>query len=148
MQMPEETSIEEILKSIRNILSEEPETSDIKKSVAKGVVAGLENDKKEDVFVLTEDMRVNQNPLFSRDVLRKKHQGVDIDSFLEMRTQQKIEQSVQKLKEAKKHVSVTELEEPKVQELLKPLLKEWLDQNLPDIVERIVEKEIKSLLRS
>ena len=27
-------------------------------------------------------------------------------------------------------------------ELLRPLLKEWLDQNLPDIVERVVRKEI------
>ncbi len=29
-----------------------------------------------------------------------------------------------------------------VRELLRPLLKEWLDQNLPDIVERVVRKEI------
>lgn len=29
-----------------------------------------------------------------------------------------------------------------VREMLKPLLKEWLDQNLPDVVERVVKKEI------
>ena len=30
-------------------------------------------------------------------------------------------------------------------ELLRPLLKEWLDKNLPRIVESIVQKEIQSL---
>ena len=29
-----------------------------------------------------------------------------------------------------------------VREMLKPLLKEWLDRNLPDLVERVVKKEI------
>ena len=148
MQMPEETSIEEILKSIRNILSEEPEASDIKKSVAKGVVAGLEEEEEEGVFVLTDNMRVNQNPLFSRDILKEKHPGISVDSFLATRTQQKVEQSLQKLKEVKKNVSVSEIENLNLQEQLQPLLKEWLDQNLPYIVEKIVEKEIKALLRS
>lgn len=30
-------------------------------------------------------------------------------------------------------------------ETLKPMLKEWLDKNLPTVVERIVEKEVKKL---
>jgi cell pole-organizing protein PopZ len=33
-------------------------------------------------------------------------------------------------------------------DLLRPLVKSWLDQNLPTMVERIVEREIKSLTRS
>lgn len=33
-----------------------------------------------------------------------------------------------------------------VMEALKPMLKQWLDTNLPTIVERIVEKEIKKLV--
>jgi cell pole-organizing protein PopZ len=32
-------------------------------------------------------------------------------------------------------------------ELLRPMLKEWLDQNLAGIVERIVEQEVKKLVR-
>jgi len=32
-------------------------------------------------------------------------------------------------------------------ELLKPMLREWLDQNLPSIVERLVEREIRYLSR-
>ena len=29
-----------------------------------------------------------------------------------------------------------------VQEMLRPMMKEWLDQRLPDLVERLVEREI------
>jgi cell pole-organizing protein PopZ len=32
-------------------------------------------------------------------------------------------------------------------DLLKPMLKDWLDQNLPAVVERIVEEEVKKLVR-
>lgn len=34
-----------------------------------------------------------------------------------------------------------------VVELLKPMLREWLDENLPSIVERLVEREIRYLSR-
>ncbi len=32
-------------------------------------------------------------------------------------------------------------------DLLTPMLKDWLDQNLPQIVERVVEQEVKKLAR-
>ena len=34
-----------------------------------------------------------------------------------------------------------------VSEMLRPMMKEWLDKNLPPIVERIVEREVKKLTR-
>jgi len=34
-----------------------------------------------------------------------------------------------------------------VMELLKPMLRDWLDQNLPTIVERVVEREVRFLSR-
>lgn len=34
-----------------------------------------------------------------------------------------------------------------VTEMLRPMMKEWLDSNLPQIVERIVEREVKKLTR-
>jgi cell pole-organizing protein PopZ len=34
-----------------------------------------------------------------------------------------------------------------VMELMKPMLKEWLDQNLPPVVERIVQKEVERIAR-
>ena len=32
-----------------------------------------------------------------------------------------------------------------VQDLLKPMLAEWLDDNLPDIIERLVQQELDKL---
>ena len=32
-------------------------------------------------------------------------------------------------------------------DLLTPMLREWLDKNLPEIVERVVEQEVKKLAR-
>ena len=37
--------------------------------------------------------------------------------------------------------------EDMVKEMLRPMLKEWLDRNLPPMVERIVEREIMRLTR-
>jgi hypothetical protein len=34
-----------------------------------------------------------------------------------------------------------------VMELLRPMLRDWLDRNLPTIVERIVEREVRYLSR-
>ena len=34
-----------------------------------------------------------------------------------------------------------------VRELLKPMLRDWLDVNLPPLVERLVHEEIKRLAR-
>ncbi|HSV29379.1 MAG TPA: DUF2497 domain-containing protein, partial [Candidatus Omnitrophota bacterium] len=36
--------------------------------------------------------------------------------------------------------------EDMVRELLKPILKEWLDENLPYMIERIVKKEIEKMV--
>ncbi|MDX1974974.1 MAG: DUF2497 domain-containing protein [Rickettsiales bacterium] len=38
--------------------------------------------------------------------------------------------------------------EDMVVEFLRPMMKEWLDQNLPNIVERVVEHEVKRLTRN
>jgi hypothetical protein len=37
--------------------------------------------------------------------------------------------------------------EDMVIELMRPLLKEWLDQNLPAVVDRLVQKEIERIAR-
>jgi len=34
-----------------------------------------------------------------------------------------------------------------VRELMRPMLKDWLDKNLPDVVERVVRKEVQKLVR-
>ncbi len=32
-------------------------------------------------------------------------------------------------------------------QLIRPMLREWLDENLPPLVERLVQKEIRHLVR-
>ena len=34
-----------------------------------------------------------------------------------------------------------------VEDMIRPLLKDWLDENLPTIVDRLVEKEIQKIAR-
>ena len=34
-----------------------------------------------------------------------------------------------------------------MREMMRPMLKEWLDENLPSLVERVVEKEIARISR-
>ncbi len=34
-----------------------------------------------------------------------------------------------------------------VRDLMRPMLKDWLDKNLPDVVERVVRKEVQKLVR-
>ena len=34
-----------------------------------------------------------------------------------------------------------------VRELMRPMLKDWLDENLPGVVERVVRKEVQKLVR-
>jgi cell pole-organizing protein PopZ len=36
--------------------------------------------------------------------------------------------------------------EDMVRELLRPILKEWLDENLPYMIERIIKKEIEKMV--
>ena len=134
--MPEEDlSIEEILKSIRHILSEEKE-EDIITPVAGGTVekapvrATNKKVPEADVFVLTEAMRVPETPLFTREELKERHRP-----FLRQNpTPSKVPQE-------------PVLGMDKVEENLMPLIQKWLDGHLPAIVERIVEREIKALLK-
>jgi cell pole-organizing protein PopZ len=50
--------------------------------------------------------------------------------------------------DAKPSVNVAGISvEQLVVDLLTPMLRDWLDQNLPGIVERVVEQEVKKLAR-
>jgi cell pole-organizing protein PopZ len=42
----------------------------------------------------------------------------------------------------KPEVTGSDTLEGMVREMLRPMLKEWLDANLPDVVERVVSKEV------
>lgn len=86
-------------------------------------------------------------------------QAPSADSLLSKEAASAASQSIQKLKAADAEPSAPLVTTPApsfrdgttvedlVSEMLRPMMKAWLDTNLPPIVERIVEREVKKLTR-
>lgn len=164
----QEPSIEEILASIRQIISDD---DDDKKSNKKP----LENpvrEKNNDVLALTEEDLADMTPEIEmrdieddepeyeaeeeyddeeeEDVLPPPRKSVPSD-ILSSNTQRAALGSLHKLTKKmpinnpRSYDGVT-LEDI-VREMLNPMLREWMDDNLPPMVERIVQKELEKLAR-
>ncbi len=121
--MQDEQSVSEILSSIRQVLSKEAAIlkNDIASETSKTV-----SDKAEEevVFELTPQMQVAQGTL--------------IDSDTAVRTQAALDK-----------LNAVQPKEPmkaQVEAELRPMLREWLNANLPDIVERIVTQEVQRII--
>ena len=121
--MQEEQSVSEILSSIRQVLSREAATLKNDMSVDSKTIEHIEEDD-EFVFELTPQMQVSQGTL--------------IDSETAIRTQVALE----KLQVIKDHTSIN----GDVENILRPMLREWLNKNLAEIVERIVTQEVQRLI--
>ena len=150
--MPEaqDLSVEEILKSIKHILSEE-EKSVVSQEITEksddlSPKTGDSRSQVQDVFVLTEDMRVKETPLFTQEDLKEQHHPQIVGSFLQSQTQKKVKETLNNYFQQASKAPVEGMEK-RLEESIAPLLKEWLDTHLPEIVEKIVEREIKLLLQ-
>lgn len=125
----EELSVSEILSSIRQVLSKEAEAlnSEIDKTKAAPVSTLKEKEplpaKEACVLELTPQMRVAQNSLLSAETALK--------------TQASLEK-LNQIKEANLQLNV--------ENALEPMLQDWLNRNLPDIVEQIVTREVRRLM--
>ena len=125
----EELSVSEILSSIRQVLSKEAEAlnSEIVKTKTAPVPMVKEKEtpqiKEASVLELTPQMRVAQNSLLSAETALK--------------TQASLEK-LNQIKEANLQVNV--------ENALEPMLQDWLNKNLPDIVEQIVTREVRRLM--
>ena len=110
---PEEMSMNEVLSSIRQILSDgkEEETEPL-------------DNELEDVFVLTPAMRIPEE------------NATDI--------QEKMKLALTNLAEQKATKSTTEYQ-ALVKEELQPILKEWLQEQLPHLIEQALDEEINKL---
>jgi uncharacterized protein len=95
--------------------------------------AGL-NAELEDVFVLSPDMRAGGDPLVSQ---RAAENSTDVLSQLARAILDRRDIAV-----ASRDVTL----ESMVREMLRPLLREWLDRNLPYLIERLVKKEIDVMI--
>lgn len=157
----QEPSMEEILSSIRRIIAEEgTEASEDDKAPDEGNDDVLELTQVVQEDGSTVDAAAEVEPL---DTPAEKpdsppepsmHPGRDHDM-------ERLVTGVTAMSAASKFSSLARAAEPDplmgvrggrtveeiCVELLKPMLKEWLDANLPGIVERLVEREIRYLSR-
>ena len=168
----QEPSMEDILASIRRILAEDTETAaqdagqranseikvsaqvacnsstesdeprcELRSSVLDGAdafgpdlsptrpvaVDGITTDDLEDVFMLSPDMRAAGHPLVSQ---RAAENSTDVLTQLARAILDRRDVTLESM----------------VREMLRPLLREWLDRNLPYLIERLVKKEIDVMI--
>ena len=148
-----EPSMEEILSSIRRILSHEEETAnqeDLKTTVSTSALESA----NEAVMELTEQLRVEDKKSETADV---EETNSDIPDGMVLLSEEAVQASTDRLaqfvssvSQEKKQPSFTSAVnsnnlEDIVTALLRPYLKEWLDANLPAIVEKVVQKEVQQL---
>lgn len=164
----QEPSMEEILASIRRIISDENPAADApaSPSAAAPAAAPVKNDQSsiDDIFELTdivEEEPVAPAPAPERPRPAPSMASPVLDDDLTFETRkddggilarQTVQRAGAALGELERHLSVVYTPgitvEGLVRELLKPLLKEWLDQHLPDIVETVVRQEVERVARS
>lgn len=94
----------------------------------------VSGDDLEDVFMLSPDMRAADPALVSQ---RAAENSTDVLSQLARAILDRRDIAV-----ASRDVTL----ESMVREMLRPLLREWLDRNLPYLIERLVKKEIDVMI--
>jgi len=155
----QEPSIEEILASIREIISDEDE--DDNEEVVENPVAEKSNDvldlteedlveadeEPEEIEIAMEEavVKTPEEPApqpkpqpVPSEILSNSTQAAALDSLTKLTSKMPINSS-------RSYDGVT-LEDI-VREMLHPMLREWMDDNLPKIVERNVQKELEKLAR-
>ncbi len=154
----QEPSIEEILASIRQIISDDDE-EETKEEVLESPV----RHDDDDVLELTEEDLVDPEPesepeIEMRDPIEEEEEKIMApppesvpSDILSSSTQASALSSLSKLTKkmpinsSRSYDGIT-LEDI-VRETLHPMLREWMDDNLPSMVERIVQKELEKLAR-
>jgi len=151
----QEPSIEEILASIRQIISDDDEED------SNEVLESPIQDKPDDVLALTtadlveeEEPEEEEAPVMDISLEEPeetpKRRTVPSE-ILSSGTQEAALGSISKLTSKMPITSSRSYDgitlEDIVREMLHPMLREWMDDNLPSIVERNVQKELEKLAR-
>lgn len=164
--MQEEASMDDILSSIRKILSgghkkEHPTVEPIKEACAKPVliesepISVSEPEKEvlteEEAFLLTPAMRVNsENPETEQEDIAM-DPSVLTNAALEPADVVSIDPVLDMQERALNPQMLTEqvaahLSEISVKEEIQPFIQKWLDEHLSDIVEKVVREEVGRVL--
>ena len=164
----QEPSIEEILESIRQIISEDGETPAPAPQAAPQpapVMQTVAAPVDDDVIDLTEkvmpaapaiDLREVPPQIYSSDLdlSAKAQPPVNSDTLLSAAATDLSAHAIARLLQGNMSVE-RELPgrpgnvtlEDMTRDMLRPLLKTWLDQNLPGLIEKLVAKEIEKISR-
>ncbi len=157
-----EPSMEEILASIRRIISEEEQTPnaepvlDLTQTDEPVAVAAQPVEEDDIVFEAVEQAVIEETPVpepaYAAPAPTRVHAPIveapQSDTILSSPTTNAAAGSLARLAGSLRIAdTANQTVEGVVRELLKPMLKEWLDRNLPAIVEARVEAELERIAR-
>ena len=152
-----ESSMEEILSSIKRIIAEdkaidEDRPVNRRKSPLKPSLQAVPDvkldDSDEEILELTDELPEQQNSA-ARGVFgdrRKEERLIDDNKLDSMRQSLSalVEKEAVERRLPAQPTGGTSLEDL-TRELMRPMIKQWLDENLPDLVEELVAREIQRL---
>jgi cell pole-organizing protein PopZ len=118
-------SMEEILASIKKVIAEDGRVAPVATRIRRSAQTVAE-EAEEDVLEL-DDPVAEDRGLMSSDVAAASRERLAALSSLRQRTEMPVEAGAL---------------EAVVRDMLRPLLKDWLDEHLPGIVEQLVTREI------
>jgi uncharacterized protein len=161
-----EPTMEEILASIRKIISDEqtPETSAPTLSPVAPAASAVRHEPQvdwDDMEELTVDdapeatairpaFKASTEILELTDLAERMQRGQTKDRGERLMSEHTEEQAAQKLSAlsgmmVREYDGASNTLESLVRDMLKPLMKEWLDAHLPEVVDRIVTREIQRI---
>ena len=130
-----EPSMDEILASIKRIIAEEDHNRPITKRAAKSAVPDVAQDEVLELTDADENAGSGEVLLDNNKAQSLRHSFSALQTLSEPGAAPQIVRSGE-----------TSLEEL-TRDLLRPILKDWLDTHLPPIVEAMVEREIKRITK-
>ncbi len=140
--------MEEILSSIKRIIAEDKAVETTETPVHKTIPDVEEDDE---VLELTEEVQ-EEHAGSAHGVFgdrRREERPIDEDKLDSMRQSLSalVSPEAAECREASNHSNGTSLEDL-TRELMRPMLKNWLDENLPQLVEELVAREIERITKN
>ncbi|AMO72522.1 hypothetical protein AZE99_12270 [Sphingorhabdus sp. M41] len=149
--------MEEILSSIKRIIAEDkaideerplPRRKAAQKPALQAVPDIIPADRNEEILELTDELQEHQNSS-AHGVFgdrRKEERLIDDNKLDSMRQSLSalVEKEAMERRPAALSDRGTSLEDM-TRDLMRPMIKQWLDANLPDLVEELVAREIQRL---
>ncbi len=140
-----EPSMEEILSSIRRILSNEEVDGNVLEKTTQNVSDGDVAVQAPQVVELTKEMMIQNQNTDSRSGTEENNDAL-ISEPTAKATADSLSELTKVIEQEKEQVQPETSLEAVVRSVLKPYLKEWLDAHLPEIVEKVVQREVRRVI--